>query len=385
MKKTVKKITALILTVLLIIPLVSVQGFALFDKITDVKITSVEKFSRKQIEEEFEWIEELGGADSDEYYQYILICEAEVTLSTGEVISTENGAGTSKDKKRNVLLYSYVDIRECKEAYEKGTNKVKVHTTVTLTSSIGITLDTKNVDVEKTFPDKLVKKLSLASGKLTAYDIDGMYLLADIEGTAFEITYGDGTKKKAKVKKNSGTVMIDSYTLDGQNIFADVDYEKSKSGKLYATVYFCDYEMRTSVNIKDFPIKSIKINKVTFDDDFNEKSLTYTITKTNGKTYKRTYEFGKAAVTTDILGMTTSIYPSDSFEDFDIVIAVISSEGDEYPVREIKDVEVSVESYISAVKTVEGPEQEATVLGELLFKIKKLIEKIFMSLPIVIV
>ena len=42
MKKTMKKTTALILTVLLIIPLVSMQGFALFDKITSVNITEKE-------------------------------------------------------------------------------------------------------------------------------------------------------------------------------------------------------------------------------------------------------------------------------------------------------------------------------------------------------
>lgn len=384
MKNIMKKTIALILTVLLIIPLVSVQGFALFDKISNVKITSVEKFSRKQIEEEFEWREELGAAESDEDYQYMLLCEAEVTLSTGEVITTKDGVGTSKDKKRSVLVYSYIDMRECKKAYENGANKVKVYTTVTLISSIGITLDSKKIETEKVFPDKIVKKLSLTSRKLTAYKIDGMYMLADMEGIGFEITYGDGSKKKTKVKKVSDSVMYDSYTLDGEIIFADVDFEKSKSGKLYATVYFCDYEMRTSVTVKAFPIKSIKINKVTFDDNFKEKTLTYTITKTNGKTYKKTYEFGKALVTTDILGTNTSIYPSDSFDGFDIVIAVTSSESDEYPTREIKDVMISVESYVSTVKTVEGPEQEATVLGEIIFKIKKFIEKIFMSLPIAI-
>lgn len=380
MKNLFKKTVATVLTLLILCSCFCVQGFALFDKITDVEIKAIEKFSYKMIEEEFEFLEEMGGAEDEEDYYYFLECDADVTISTGEVISVDDVFGSSKDEKRSVDVFAYVDIRECRSAYESGKLKVPVYITVTLYSSIGVRLDKKEIKKNVTFPEKLVKKLTLASGKIGVYALDYTYIVADIEGLTFDIVYGDGSKKRAKVKKSASEDVMTYYTLDGEEIAVLCDYTISKNGKLYASVYFQDYELRSAVTVKEFPIKSIKINNVTFDDDFKEKTITYTITKSNGKTYKKTYEFGKPMV--ELEGMDMAMYNAADFEGFAVVISVMNTVGDEYPPQQFKDVIITLEGVVNDSKSFEGPKQEGTKLGELIFKIVSFIKGIFGSVII---
>lgn len=375
MKMLLKKTVATVLTLLMLLSCLSVQGFALFDKITDVKIKSIEAFSYKQIKEEFEFLEEMGGAEGDEDYYYFLGCDAEAAISTGEVIKVDDVIGFSKDEKRRVEAYAYVDIRECKKAYESGKMKVPVYITLTLYSSIGVKLDEKKLEKKVTFREKLVKKLTLASGKIEVYALDYTYVVGEIEGLSFDIVYGDGTKKRAKVKKDKSEELMTNYTLDGEDIIVVPDYTVNENGKLYASVFFCDYELRKAVKVKEFPIKSIKINKVTFDENFKEQKLTCTITKNNGKTYKKTYEFGKPLAGDEALGM--AIYGGFEFEGFPITVSVFSSFSEEYPPQEFKEVMVTVDGLINDIKSFEGPKQEGTAIGELIFKIIKFIEGIF--------
>lgn len=375
MKKLFEKSVAAVLMLIIMLSCLSVQSFALFDKITDVNIKSIEAFSYKQIKEEFEFLEELGGAEEDEDYYYFLGCDADVTISTGEVISVDDVVGISKDEKRTVDVFAYVDIRECKKAYESGKMKVPVHITFTLYSSIGIKLDEKKLEKKVAFRENTVKKLTLASGKIEVYALDYTYVVGEIEGLSFDIVYGDGTKKRAKVKKVKSEELLSCYyTLDGEDIVVVPDYTVNKNGKLYATVFFYDYELRSPATVKEFPIKSIKINKVTFDDDFNEKKLTCTITKTNGKAYKKTYEFGKPVIDLESMGMT--MYGGFEFEGFPITVSVISTTGEEYPPQEFKEVLVSVDGLINDIKSFEGPKQDGTKIGELVFKIVSFIKGI---------
>ena len=375
MKNLFKKTVATVLTLLILCSCFCVQGFALFDKITDVEIKAIEKFSYKMIEEEFEFLEEMGEAEDEEDYYYFLECDADVTISTGEVISVDDVFGSSKDEKRSVDVFAYVDIRECRSAYESGKLKVPVYITVTLYSSIGVSLDKKEIKKNVTFPEKLVKKLTLVSGKIGVYALDYTYIVADIEGLTFDIVYGDGSKKRAKVKKSASEDVMTYYTLDGAEIVVLPDYTISKNGKLYASVYFQDYELRSAVTVKEFPIKSIKINNVTFDDDFKEKTITYTITKSNGKTYKKTYEFSKPVI--ELEGMDMAMYNAADFEGFAVVISVMNTVGDEYPPQQFKDVNVSLEGIINDTESFEGPGEKGTKLGELIFKIVSFITGIF--------
>ncbi len=375
MKNLLKKGIATVLTLLMMFSCLSVQSFALFDKITDVKINSLEKFSYRMIKDELEFLEEMGGAEADEDYYYYLGCEADVTISTGEVIAVADTVGFSQDEKRIVTVYAYVDMRECREAYKSGKLKVPVHITVTLSSSVGIELDEKTVEKKISFPKKLVSKLTLVSGKIEVYSLDYYYMTGKIEGLCFDIVYGDGSKKRAKVEKVTSEEVGTVYTLDGEEIFIEPDYTLSKNGKLYATVYFYDCELRSTVKVKEFPIKKVKINSVTFDDEFNEKKITYTITKTDGEKYKNTYEFGKPWIELESLGM--AMYNLPEFEGFSVTVSVLLSEGTEYPPQQFKEVIVSVEGVIDDVKSFDGPKEEGTKLGEILFKLVNFITGIF--------
>lgn len=377
MKSLLKKSVAVILMLFITASCLSVQSFALFDKITDVKIKSVETFSYKQIKEEFEFLEEMGGAETDEDYYYPLDCEAEVTISTGEVIKVDGGLGFSENEKRTLEAYAYIDIRECRKAYEEGTMKVPVYISFTLYSSIGIKLDEKKLEKKVAFREKTVKKLSLVSGEIEVYALEYSYIDTGLKGLSFDIVYGDGSKKRAKVKEVNEK-MLTYYTLDGEEIYVITDYTISKNGKLYASVYFCDYELRVPVTVKEFPIKSVKINSVSFDDNFKEKKVTCTITKTNGKAYKKTYELGEPIVELAELGM--AVYGGFEFEGFDITVAVYSTEGETYPVQQFKEVWVSVADVVDCSKTFEGPKQEGTKIGELVFKIVSFIKGILAKL-----
>ena len=268
MKKTLKKTFIFTLVLTLLFSALSVQSFALlkFDKIEKIEVTDYGKFSRKEIEEYILWLEEDYEPD-DEDYQYTIDCKADVTISSGEAISTnEYGYGYSENGKRYVDVYAYVDARECMQAFKSGDDKVTLYVEVLLESSIGVELDRKTVEYEIGFVDCFVKSLTLVSGEIKAYEVEDDIVMSDLDGLCFDIIYGDGTKKRATVEGQNAIVLFRSYTLDGKRMYAYI--EDGENDELVAEIEFCDCIITLPVEVQTFPVESINIDSVSFDEKF---------------------------------------------------------------------------------------------------------------------
>lgn len=388
MKKTMKKMTAFILTVLLIIPLISVQGFALFDKITEVVINEKEILTARYIEDYIELLKEYEELTDDDYFYYVSV-KADVTISTGEVITSNDfGIGESQNKKRSYYIDSYIDIRDYQLALEQGKNTIPLYYEVTLLSSIDIELDKFEGKTEISFVDCIIKELIPVSGLPEKYVDRGIigsivdsqlntdknqYLL---EGAVFDIVLPDGTVKREAVKK----AVREEYTyeeLDGEEIDYWVDEEES-----VLEIYYKDAILTVPIEIVPYPVSAVKIDDVKVSDSFEAQTVTYTVTKADGTTQAFTVDISGEPIL-DIIGMQG--YAGEFIDEAPVVILVTKYNADEYPPREY--IEVTVISDISIMDSVEiqGPEQEGTALGALIYKIISFIKRIFTKfLPVML-
>jgi len=379
MKKTVKKITALILTVLLIIPLVSVQGFALFDKITDVKITEKEVLSARYIDDYIGILEEVEATEED-YYFYEVGVKADITISTGEVIScSEWGMGTSQDKKRTCYVEVYIDIRDYEKAVKEGKNTIPLYYSAVLLSSIDIELDKISGETEITFVDCIIKELIPVSGIPESYEEKGLIdsIINDEQGeteeelllkdAVFDIVYADGSVKRETVKIAEGEYY--SYeVLDGEEIYYWINEE---AGIL--EIYYIDALVEAPIEFIPYPIADVKIDSVKVSDAFEPESVTYTVTKSDGTTFVCTTDIS-AEKGSDVMGFKG--YIEEVMEGVPVVIFVEEYSGDEYPPRDYISVTVFADLAAMDSMEIEGPEQEGTALGELIYKIISFIKKL---------
>ena len=296
-----KKTLAILLTVLVLFSAFSVQSFAIlgFDKIESVEVVSLEQFSLQAIHNYMDSFEE---EELIEYgREYWLSGSFDVTISTGETINVpDDDYGYSQNGKRIADAYAYVDVYEVIEAAENGSNTVPLYIDTYLYSSIDVELDTKTFTSEVSFPERFVKSLTLVSGDIKFYEYDygyyyddewsdPDYLAADLDKLCFDIVYEDGTKVRADVEKRIEWPVDPEYYLDGEIIFIYPDTEtKAKDVK----VEFYDYAANLPAKISACPFESITIDDATFDDDFNEETITITVTDTKGndKSYTKKLE-----------------------------------------------------------------------------------------------
>ena len=208
-----KKTLSILLTVLLLLSAFSVQSFAVlgFDKIESVEVVSLERFSLKSIYDYIDCFEE-GATLEGEDREYMLYSTLDVTISSGEVITVpENDNGYSVNGKRTVAGYAWVDVYEVIEAAENGSYTVPLYIETALFSSVDVMLDRKTVTQEISFPEKIVKSLTLVSGTVKFYeymeetyhegDDSLFYLGSDLDKLRFDIVYDDGSKVRADVEK----------------------------------------------------------------------------------------------------------------------------------------------------------------------------------------
>ena len=379
MKKTVKKITALILTVLLIIPLISVQGFALFDKITDVKITQKETLTERYLNEYIALLEEFENLTEEDYFYYVSV-KTDVTISTGETISSDElGIGISENQKRSYFTQAYVDIRDYQRALREGKDTIPLYYEITLLSSIDIELDKFRGESEISFVECIIKELIPVSGIPTSWKNNGIiWSILDeelnqsekeflLEGAVFDIVFPDGSVKRDTVK----TVEGEKYTyeeLDGEEIEYWVDDEEG-----LLEIYYKDAYLSLPIEIIPYPIADIRIDEVKVSDAFEAESVTYTVTKPDGSTVRCTTDLSgaPAAVMLDYKG-----YLGETIDEAPVLIYVSKTAGDEYPPRDYITVTVVADVSVMDMTEIEGPEQEGTALGALIYKIISFIRRL---------
>lgn len=405
MKKTMKKLTALILTVLMLFSALSVTSLAagldflkaptvtkvtLSDKsyasvsLKEMKtyfkeleetIKDIEKqygYKLEDIIKEYPYLEnsfkalfnfELGG--SGFYYEY------DVTLSNGKTYTVPAEEG-SIEVNAFIELYvnAYVSKDEYLKAADKGAKTIKVDYEAQVYSNV-LQDYTKEGDYKAqekiSVVSSVVKSISPVSGFPTKIYEYADYI--DLDGAKFKIKYADGTEKTAKVVQNvekkdgiyTGEV---SYELDGKPLYVIEDYYDDDS--MGVKVYFLDAEYGKKLPEAKCPFKSVKIKDCVYDFEKGLQSITYTITPTSGKS--KTY-------TKEITG-EMSISLTGEIDAIDGYFVYLSPIGDiDYEVEE-KEEELKLRIYVCIGDVESDPAEFDIPYSDSISFVIKVVEKI---------
>ncbi len=405
MKKTMKKLTALILTVLMLFSALSVTSFAAgLDFLKAPTVTKVALSEKsyasvslkemktyfKELEETIKKIEEQYGYNLEEliekypalentinslmkfdlgnsgfYYEY------DVTLSNGKTYTVPAEDGRVEV---NAFIELYVDAYVSKDEYLKAANKgaktIKLDYKAQLYSNV-LQDYTKEGDFEAqekiSVVSSVVKSISPVSGFPTKIYEYADFI--DLDGAKFKIKYADGTEKTAKVVQNiemkdgvyTGEV---SYELDGKPLYVIEDYYDDDSTGI--KVYFLDAEYGKKLPEAKCPFKSVKIKDCVYDFEKGLQSITYTITPTSGKS--KTY-------TKEITG-EMSISLMGEIDAIDGYFVYISPIGDiDYEVEE-KEEELKLRIYVCIGDIESEPAEFDIPYSDSISFVIKVVEKI---------
>ena len=375
MKKTMKKLTALTLIFMLLFSAFSVQASAgLFDKIVSVEPLITKSVTARELDEYITEKNNNGWVEETDYF-YTVHMEYNVTLSTGEVIDV-NRLGISEDEKRTVGVRGYIDIRDYQQTAENGAEVLPLYYEATLYSSVGIEMDYYEGITEIPLIECYVKSITHVSGLPETYKDIGSFGRAFfrdekmlLEGAVFDVEYPDGRIVRESVEVIKTVYGFEVCMLDG--VF--IDYEISvNEGAIY--IYYSDIIISEEIEIIPFPIDEIVIDDVIVSDDFKAESVTYTVTKTDGTKESFVYSFDTEP---DINYSVFQGYTGCYIDGVPVLIFVDKYEKDEYPPREYISIGIISDYEVGDEVEIEGPAKEGTILGELIYRIRMFLIKVF--------
>lgn len=387
--KNIKKLTAVIITFLLLISVSALPASAasIFDRIDDVSFVSAQEITIREIDEYKTYLEEAGQHTeiTEDDYQYIVEVFLDVTLSSGEVIECNDFYNFSEDGKRYVGVYSYIDIRDFDKAVENGETKVPVYYDIELYSQYDIKLDSISGQGEASIIECYIRNLTPVSGypevvqEVSPYQwmIDSYFeeesdteYVQNIEGAVFDIEYPDGSIKRAAVEIQETEHGAVFYALDGKPIYYSVNYNEEMF-----VIEYLDIVINIPVEVIHIPIEAVVIDEVIVSDDFEAETVSFTLTMTDGSEESLEVDF-----TTDesyMLMGSFPIYIAETKDGYPILVFLYEHEGNEYPVRSYINVMVDVNGDISDEAELEGPAQEDTLLNRLIYRIRLFFVRIF--------
>lgn len=379
MKKTLKKLTATLLALVLLSSMVSLSASAasIFDKIADVKLLGDATVTKREVDWYIDLIEKYGGFETEEDYYCSLdwFC-CEVALTGGAVIVTdEYGWGMSDDGKRTVSAYAYIDVRDYTEALEKGDNTIPVYYEVYLYSSIDIELDCYEATGEAKLVDCYVKSITPVSGVPEKYEEIGTIesLLGaedyDLEGAVFDIEYPDGSVERATVEAAYDEHGNEYRTLNGKEIYYYYDYDENG-----VIISYEDTECKIEVEYVPFPISEIVIDDFQADDDLEPVSVSYTVVLADETRQSFTYYFEQEPEV-ELLGVKG--YVAETVADKPIFIGTTKSFEGDFPQTEYLTVVIMADAMCFETDFIEGETQPDNLLNRLIYNIKMFLARIF--------
>lgn len=406
MKKTLKKFTAVVLTVLMLFSALSVTSFAagleFLKAPTVTNVTLSEKSYKsvslkemkayyKDIEETIKKIEEQYGYKLEDlikeypsvgnmlssFYNFDLgnsgfYYEYDVTLSNGKTYTVPAEDGMVEI---NAFVEVYVEAGVSKDEYlkakDKGAKSIKLDYSAQVYSNV-LQDFTKEGDYKAQEKIKVVssvvKSISPVSGFPTKIYEYADFI--DLDGAKFKIKYSDGTEKTAKVvqkiEQENGVYTGDvTYELDGNPLYVIEDYYDDDSIGL--KVYFLDAEYGKKLAEAECPFKSVKIKDCVFDYEKGLQSITYTITRNDGKS--KTY-------TKEITGEMSLSYMGE-IDVIDGYFVYVSPIGDiDYEVEEEKEEELKLRIYVSVGDVTSDPAEFDIPYSDSISFVIKVVEKI---------
>ncbi|MBR5826875.1 MAG: hypothetical protein IKY78_07300 [Clostridia bacterium] len=319
-----KKIMAVILTVIMLMSLCGMQSSAFTIKlptVTGVKFVeaspvSMKDFenSEKLVEEYLDYIEDELGIDISDFEMfgdllgelydfYVEDGIVELTLSDGSVVEVDLEEGCYEiDRYTDINVTAYVKYDDYIALKESKAETVDVTFECSVYSYISSISKDSTFTLEADIVDCFVKEFKPVS--TINYKLYEDSDIIDLEGKKFSVTYADGTKKTltAKFDPEEG-----EYLLGDEHIYTLFSDNKVWFG-------YMDEIYEHSVTFeKENPYESIEITDYVFSETDGLTSISYVITDNKGKEKSFTVDTSAALADEELNFMWQPIAVFDSY------------------------------------------------------------------------
>ena len=317
-----KKIMAVILSVIMLMSLCGMQSSAFTIKlptVTELKILDDEPislkgldYSAKERQEYIDYLEEWYDIDiEDTGYLYEEInkfylgdIDVELTLSDGSVATMNVDEYYEIDRYTEIRVSAYVTYDEYLELKESGADTVEITLDCSVYSYVSSFSKDSTFTVECDVVDCIIKSFKPTS--TINYNLYELSDTLDLEGKKFSVTYADGTKKTLTAKFDAEE---EGYILGDESLFVwfneDDTVEIQYIDEIYTHAVTYDNES---------PYESIEITDYTFNEEESLlTSISYVITDNKGKQKSFTVDTSAALADEELNFMWQPIAVFDSY------------------------------------------------------------------------
>ena len=323
--KKVKKTISLVLAVIMMLSVVPVQSFALFENLQNPRITDAKFIDERPVSAQD--VYDAAGDSNNNDFQYIGYgwkYEYMVYLSDGTEIKVVDDYGSINEKDKfevikgnaNNIVQCSVDATvipaKCTSALKSGKDTVTVGLQVDIEFANGGTrynvIRKDHKLIEKYISD--IKLITTLEGEL--WDIY-------TEGNLFEVEYADGRKEvypleSKPVSSDDGTYEWDEYYLNDYAIgfyVPALNYYIGENGeKVYFEGSVIDYFDARSLYIKEVlecEYTSVDITDYNIDSKGQLQDISYKIVYADGRIFEDSYVVAED----DRVNLYTSFYTDD--------------------------------------------------------------------------
>ena len=317
-----KKITAVVLTVIMLMSLCGMQSSAFTIKlptVTELKILDDEPISMKGLDysakarQEYidyleEWydldIEDMGYLYEEINKFYLGNFDVELTLSDGSVVTMNVDETYEIDRYTEITVYAYVLYDDYLELKESGADTVEITLDCSVYSYVSSFSKDSTFTVECDVVDCIIKSFKPTS--TINYDLYEDSDALDLEGKKFSVTYADGTKETLTAKYD---IEEELYILGDDYIYLwfneDDTVEIQYIDEIYTHAVTCDNES---------PYESIEITDYAFNEEEGIlTSISYVITDNKGKEKSFTVDTSSVLADADLNFIWQELAVFDSY------------------------------------------------------------------------
>lgn len=254
-----KKITAIILTVIMLMTVLPLNSFAFFgSKLPEVKnivFESNDPIYCSLLKEDLEYLEDYAKENEEtlEDADYIFdICyqlyDYNITVEFTDGKKLELTEDYYETDDYQITVYAETDIREAISAFEKGEKTVPLKVYAEINNYFKETVS-KEFSAQINIQECYFKEIKYISGLPESISENKYWL--DLAGCKFEVTYFDGTKKTVEIPLDEESYF---YEIDEQTLSCRIDAENSR------IVFNCfDAEFFADIDIISYPFSDIVI------------------------------------------------------------------------------------------------------------------------------
>lgn len=252
-----KKLTAIILTVIMLMTILPLNSFALFSKLPTVKSISFKTEDpiyyselKKAFDAVLNYAEEEQRDPEDEELFYDIchhLNDYVVTLKFTDGTSLTLTEDYYECDDYEITIWAEVNLLEATEAYEHGATTVPVYVYANIYNNYKDYYSEK-VTIDFAVAERYFKSIEYISGLPEEISENDNFL--DLNGYKFKVTYVDGTEKTVVLEEDENY----DFNIDNHYVSYDIDSDNKK------VIFSCfDVECSVDINIIDYPFSNILI------------------------------------------------------------------------------------------------------------------------------